>query len=68
MRFEPALGIGELVVVGERGQDVWEIVNVRHEVARVVARSIHLERGRMRSIPLKQLSRYDHDRIASYDA
>ncbi|QTE30989.1 hypothetical protein [Pengzhenrongella sicca] len=57
----PALGIGDLVVLGGRGRDVWEIVTVRHEVARVVARSVHLEHGRLRSVPLAQLARYDHD-------
>lgn len=57
--LEPALGIGDLVFVGGLGHDVWEIVDVRHGVARVVARSIHLERGRMRSIQLEQLTRYD---------
>lgn len=61
VNLEPALGIGDLVVVGRLGHDVWEIVKVRHGVARVVARSIQVERGRMQSIPLKQLNRYDPD-------
>jgi hypothetical protein len=61
MILKPALGIGDLAVVGGLGHDVWELANVRHRVARVVARSIHVERGRMQSIPLNQLNRYDPD-------
>lgn len=63
MPTEPALGIGDLVVVAGRARDVWEIVAVRHGIARIAARSIHLEGGRSRSVALDQLTRYDRESL-----
>lgn len=49
------------MVIGGQVQDVGEIVAVRYQIARLLARSIHLERGWVRSIPLDQLTRHDGD-------
>lgn len=63
----PSIGVGDFVTLDSWPGDVWEVLSVRHGVAKLAVRSIHLAGRPARAVALEQLVRFDPEAFAELD-